>query len=139
MLKRLNETIFLTIIFNCCILAGAQHSIGPFALFQIFSITELGNYMFVLIGEYHEKLMACVFIGLIGQLALIISRFINKMQVKIYVICFGLLLLLLSFFLLTIPLQSSGAAFSFATGIPFLITSFILLVRILTYKKHKAA
>jgi hypothetical protein len=128
-MRTLNFLVFLTVILNACILIGAGHGIGVLFIYEILSF----RFIFVddvnILGSYAERLVPIAFISCICQILLLISLITKPWKLrKIFINSFCLLVV----FLLLIKdfPESSSDQLSLTGGIPFLISSIFLLIKV---------
>ena len=125
-----NKYITSTVVFNFLIVIGAGHGIGTLGLVGILWLPNIltGEFNFVLFGEYQESLAANAVVSLVGQALFLAALFGQR---KKYLVLPGATIMLLSFISLTHTISfDSLATIGLITGIPFLISLGILLLKI---------
>jgi hypothetical protein len=117
-------------ISNTLIIIAAGHGIAPIFFFEVFMLFSYNGAakFFSLQGNYESTLFAATMISLLGQLILIIGAGRDNRLLKLS----SLVILWIGFIYLVHNItQGDGLAqFSFVTGLPFLIISSILFVKL---------
>jgi hypothetical protein len=132
---RENENVTaITIVLNAFIIVMAGHGIAPIGLLICFWFPYVDDpdFKFAIFQSYQESVgVACLF-SCLGNLVLISSMFVRDSTRNKRVIIIGLILLFMGFFYLThcMVFRDTGALTSFLTGIPFLISSFVLIAKL---------
>lgn len=138
MLEKLNFPIITTVILNAFILIGAGHGFGFLFISEVLSL----NYIFTDSAvfnwsHYDGRLMPVSFLSLIFQILLLICLRIKKWRLKKTLITVFSLFLVLIFFVLVQDFSKSNVdKFSLIGGIPFLISSLFLLLKVNFIKKN---
>lgn len=131
-MKKLNFHVILTIILNALIVIGAGHGLGCLLVYEVLSpkfiITDGIN--FSAVNSYDKRLLPVAFLSLIFQILLLISLKIKtwKLQ-KALINTFCIALILIFFYLIKDFSESNLDKLSLMGGIPFLLSSIILLIR----------
>jgi hypothetical protein len=131
-----------TIIFHFFIIIGGAHAIACIGLLEIVGIPYgFGSgskpLSFSLTGYYEESLGAAAILALAGQVFLILSLLMKKFNAQFRIKLAGLLLLWVAYYYLVHNFFTDDVAqLSFWTGLPFLISSGILLYRLIMQKRE---
>lgn len=130
-MRTLNFLVFLTVILNACILIGAGHGIGVLFIYEILSF----KFIFVddvnILGSYAERLIPIAFISCICQILLLTSLITKPWKLrKVFINSFCLILLVVFLLLIKDFPESSIDQLSLTGGIPFLISSIFLLIKV---------
>ncbi|RNI23116.1 hypothetical protein [Rufibacter latericius] len=135
-MKRLT---ILTILFNFFIVVGAGHGIGFVGIIEMALLNYLtSDFTLSPFADYDASLPAVGLLALIGQITLIISLATKNYRFNYWLKLLGLFLLWLSFYYLTHTLFTSGLArISFAFGLPFLLCSILLFIKIIRERQLK--
>jgi hypothetical protein len=120
-----------TFISNLLILIGAGHGIAPIIFFEAISLLNFNDFdkSFSLSGDYESTLFAAAVLSLIGQLLLFVASLKGMNGLKVIAV----MILWIGFIYLvhtTFKGNDNVAGLSFVTGIPFLVFSIILFVKI---------
>ena len=135
--RKMNKTLgtqtAIVLACNLFIVIPAGHGIGFLALIEI-AVLFFRSYEFTLsINKYEDTFGLASIFSFVGQLVLLGSFFINKQKVFAGLLITALAWLFLGFFFLTFrSLQGETlATISFVTGIPFIISSVILVSKLI--------
>ncbi len=128
-MKPLNRLIWLTLALHFFILIAAGHGVAFLGLIEFFALAEIlrGNIEFNVAPAFDLPLFIAAMLALTGQTGLLISYFKKRKWLLVY---FSVCLLVSSFFLLAF-----SENISFWSGIPFLISAALLLVRIINIQR----
>lgn len=137
-MKCVNRLVILTILLNFLILIGVGHGFAFLGLMEIVGLKQYiqGDVKFNLIGNSSDRIFTIATIALVGQIVLIVAYFKKELIQKFIAVYFGLFILLLSYFFLTIEFSTSTFDyFSFWAGTPFFVSAIFLLF--VTIKNHR--
>ena len=126
----------LTLIFNALILISAGHGFGPLILIEIllFFPDFMNDSRINIIGNYDERLIPFALTSIIFQIILIFTLFINSVW-KRKLINLSCVFLIISLFYFTYDIKDSNLSrFTIISGIPFLITSILLIIKNITFR-----
>jgi hypothetical protein len=131
-MKKLNFPVILTVILNALIVIGVGHGLGCLLIYEILSPKFIldDGLDFTKVNSYDERLLPVAFLSLIFQILLLISLKVKTRKLQkalINIFCIALILVFL--FLIKDFSESNLNRLSFMGGIPFLISSIILLIR----------
>ncbi|HZE83457.1 MAG TPA: hypothetical protein VE035_04070 [Puia sp.] len=130
------------IIFHFFIIVGAAHAIACIGLIEIFGIpygfgAGSDPLSFSLTEPYERSLGPAAIFALAGQVLLILSLLIKKFNARFWVKLAGLSLLWLSYYyLIHNYFDDPSAELSFWAGLPFLISSGILVYKLIREKRN---
>ncbi|MEN4762766.1 hypothetical protein ABEG63_20770 [Chryseobacterium sp. C39-AII1] len=132
-MKKLNFLVILTVILNAVIVIGAGHGWGILLIFEVLSpkfiLTE--GIHFNKFDSYDGRLLPVAFLSLIFQILLLISLKVKVWKLQKILIHTSCIALILVFFVLIKDFsESSLDKLSLLGGIPFLISSVFLLIKI---------
>lgn len=130
-MKSCNIFTILTVISNALILIGAGHGTAPFIFAEIFALTVMfSNFNEINItGNYDEKLIPIAILSLVFQIILITTLFKKNLKKKrIFITCSAIALIILLLYLIKDFSESSLDKMTLTSGIPFLISSLILII-----------
>jgi hypothetical protein len=117
----------LTIIFHSLTVITAGHGLGIMLMLDLVSIPSIikNGYELNLTNEYESRFLISGSISMIGKIILIASLFPKSILTKNILTILGVILLLISFGVLTIGdwFYESLFIISFCSGIPFLMYS----------------
>ena len=117
----------LTIIFHSIIIIAAGHGMGIMLMLDLVSIPSIikNGFELNLTNEYESRFLITGSISMIGKIVLIVSLFPKAILIKNILAILGIILLLISFGVLTIGdwFYESLFIISFCSGIPFLMYS----------------
>ncbi|PIX14890.1 MAG: hypothetical protein COZ16_05980 [Flavobacteriaceae bacterium CG_4_10_14_3_um_filter_31_253] len=126
----MKKEILLTLILNSIIIISipSAHAGGIMIMFEFLCIPEILKYGIEFKKEYmfESSILLIVLVSLIGKVIVIFSLFSEKILERKNLIYFGLILMLITFFIVLIGIWKFDTliiAITFGTGIPFLIYS----------------
>jgi hypothetical protein len=125
-----------TITTNLLIVIGAGHGIGVLGLIEILLLpTRLEEGItFSIHASYDERLGAAALLSLFGQLLMISSYLMSTAFYKFLIKLYGIVILWVGFIYLTYDFTSNTAAtLGLITGIPFMILSTLLMIKLLRH------
>ena len=128
----------LTVILNALILIGAGHGIAPFIFAEIFGLIGMfsNSNEINITGNYDEKLIPIAILSLVFQIILITTLFQkNLKKKKIFITCSAIALIILLLYLTKDFAESNIDSMTLKSGIPFLISSLILIFIVNKYNK----
>ncbi|MCF2219582.1 MULTISPECIES: hypothetical protein [Chryseobacterium] len=130
--KKLNFPVITTVVLNAFILIGAGHGLGILLIYEILSPQFiLSDSDAFSLDHYGGRLVPAAFFSLIFQVLLLISLKIKRRQLqKILINTFCIILMLIFFVLVKDFSKSNVDNLSLISGIPFLISSLFLLLKI---------
>lgn len=132
---RENENITaITIASNFLIIVGAGHGIIPLGLLEFYWFPYIDSEYFTLVifSSYDDSIGAACLFSFIGNICLIVSMFLKRLIFNKRAILIGSVFLFVGFFYLvhSVVFREIGALISFFTGLPFIISSIVLLTKL---------
>ncbi|BEV06677.1 hypothetical protein [Chryseobacterium gambrini] len=131
-MKKLNFPVITTAILNAFILIGAGHGLGILLIYEILSpqfiLSDANAFN---LDHYDGRLVPAAFLSLIFQVLLLMSLKIKRWRLqKILINTFCIILMLVFFALVKDFSKSNVDQLSLISGIPFLISSLFLLLKV---------